>query len=98
MSSVLASLRETIDDALASYHPVAQAGRFLAWFAVTLALQIWAGASLAGWADLRSLAAGALPVAYRQWRKTLPATVVHRAVDEHEAQVTAAPPPIGPRW
>ncbi len=95
---MFASLRASIGLEVARYHPLAQAGRFAAWFAVTLAVQVLAGAPVTGWADLRSLLAATAPVAYRQWRKTLPVAAVHNAVDEHEASTVTPEPPAVPRW
>lgn len=91
-------LHKSIDLEARHYHPAAQAGRFLTLFAGTLALQVIAGAPLAGWADLRSLLAGAAVVAFRQWRKTMPVSAAHRVADEHEPAAVPLPPPEGPAW
>lgn len=98
VGGLFASLRASIGREVAHHHPLAQAGRFTAWFAVTLAVQVLAGAPVGGWADLRSVLAATGPVAWRQWRKTLPVAAVHRAVDEHEASTVTPEPPVVPRW
>lgn len=80
-----APIHRAIDEEAHLYHAPAQVGRFLAWYAVTLAVQVlWGGKPLVGWADLRSLLIGALPVAYRQWRKTMPVPAAHRAAAQHD--------------
>lgn len=67
------------------YHAGAQVGRFLAVFFGALAVQLLAGGSIAGWSDLRAAVLAALPVAYRQLRKTMPVPTVQRVVSDHEA-------------
>lgn len=89
--SLFSALREDLALEIAHYHPAAQAGRFLFLFAAALALQMLTHGSIVGWSDLRAAILAALPVAYRQWRKTIPVPIVRRVIDDHEAVITGAP-------
>lgn len=91
------TLGEEIALEAAHYHPGAQVGRFLAVFFGALAVQLLAGGSVAGWSDLRAAVLAALPVAYRQWRKTMPVPTVQRVVNDHEALAAADAPPRAPQ-
>jgi len=73
---------------LKEYHAPAQAGRFAVTFAAALWLQVRGGATVTGWSDLFALLLGTAHVAYRQWRKTLPAKDVLQAVADAKTDAT----------
>jgi hypothetical protein len=89
----LQSLREDIAAEADRYHVPAQIARFLTVFAAALGLQMATHGSITGWSDLRAAVLAAAPVAYRQWRRTMPVPAVHAVLDKHEQAAEAEPTP-----
>jgi hypothetical protein len=82
---VFRSIREDIAAEADRYHVPAQVARFVVVFAAALGLQVVTHGSIAGWSDLRAAVLAALPVAYRQWRRTMPVPAAQKVVSDHEA-------------
>ncbi len=88
-------VRQAIDQEAAHYHPWAQLAWFLTLFTGALIMQLFGGAHVAGWADLRSLLVSCAGIAWKQWRKTLPVKTAQRVATEHE-QACAGRDPANP--
>jgi len=94
-AAVLRALHAQLRHLLEQHHAPTQAGRFAVTFLVAVWLQVRGGATITGWSDLVALLVGAGHVAYRQWRKTVPAAAVLHAVSAAAAdaeRAESAPP------
>jgi len=90
---ILEELHRQVRHLLYEYHVPAQAGRFVVTFLAAVGLQVRGGATVTGWSDLVALLAGAGHVAYRQWRKTLPAKQVLQAIRDAKTDAELAEDP-----
>lgn len=84
--SPLEALAHDLEADMRHYHVGVQLIRFSGTFFSVLGIQLLSGAPVLGWADIRSLLVASAWTAFRQWRKTVPQSLVTDVVKQAAAK------------